>query len=409
MEDKHKRYLKLNLISLFFVTVSFISVSLAWFAYTGIASSGLDVDIKAWHIEFNGKSKAQNEIVIPLTNIYPGMDTIVESVNIKNKGDSDAKLSYKIKSIRILDEEIDTTVSQDELLDQLANNYPFSIDISISKQYIDASIGESSIDLSVSWPLDSDNDKDDSLWGDKTYQFQDNEKKLAGSDPEYSERTSIKVVIDLLAEQNVDKFTYNTGNMILYNPIEDKVCDTIGGNCYKTNMISTYQNESEEVYLIPNILNDYGHGIYEQAQTIYEELTEDWITKTKSFEIQDLINIVGLDVNKTILKKEKKLESGEIIKLSDEIVGYVTNDKRFEEFMTNKMIKYNGQIEYDSEKYDYLSTEKCYWLNYEISEDKAYAMKKDREGVMKIYPELKTEDCYVAPIIIMPKSKVYTE
>ena len=407
MEDKHKKYLKLNLISLFFLTVSFISVTLAWFAYTGIASSGLDVDIKAWHIEFNGKSKAENQIIIPLTNIYPGMETVVESVNIKNKGDSDAKLSYKIESIRILDKELDTTIEQTELLDHLANDYPFSIDISISKQYIDANIGEASIDLSVSWPLDSDNDKNDSIWGDKTYQFQENEKNLAASNPEYSERTSIKVVISLLAEQNVDKFTYNTGNMILYNPIEDKVCDKIGGNCYKTNMITTYNNQSDEVYLIPNILNEYGHGTYDQIEKTPDEITENWITKTKKLEIKDIINVVGLDLYNTVLKKEKKLETGEIIKLSDEIVGYVTHDKRFEEFMINKMIKYNGYIEYSSEKYDYLASTKCYWLNYEFSEDKAYAMKIDREGVMKIYPELKTEDCYIVPVIIIPKSKTY--
>ena len=197
MEKKHKRYLKLNLISLFFVTISFISVTLAWFAYTGMASSGLDVDIKAWHIEFNGESSAENEIVIPLTNIYPGMDTIVESINIKNKGDSDAKLSYKIESIRILNDELDTTINQRELLDHLTNDYPFSIDISMNKQYIDAHIGEASIDLSVSWPLDSDNDKNDSIWGDKTYDFQSNEKKLETEDENYNARTSIKVVISL--------------------------------------------------------------------------------------------------------------------------------------------------------------------------------------------------------------------
>ena len=85
MENKHKRYLKANLISLFFVAVSFISVTLAWFAYTGFASGSVNVDIKAWYIEFNGESKADNEIVIPLTNIYPGMDTVVESVNIKKR------------------------------------------------------------------------------------------------------------------------------------------------------------------------------------------------------------------------------------------------------------------------------------------------------------------------------------
>ena len=136
MDAKHKRYLKLNLISLFFVAVSFISVTLAWFAYTGFASSGLDVDIKAWHIEFNGESKASNEIIIPLTNIYPGMDTVVESVNIKNKGDSEAKLSYTIDSVRILDEELDMTLDQRELVDMLSNKYPFNIDISLSKEYI---------------------------------------------------------------------------------------------------------------------------------------------------------------------------------------------------------------------------------------------------------------------------------
>lgn len=409
MEKKHKRYLKLNLISLFFVTISFISVTLAWFAYTGIASSGLDVDIKAWHIEFNGKSSAENEIVIPLTNIYPGMDTIVESINIKNKGDSDAKLSYKIESIRILNDELDTTINQRELLDHLTNDYPFSIDISMNKQYIDAHIGEASIDLSVSWPLDSDNDKNDSIWGDKTYDFQSNEKKLESEDENYNARTSIKVVISLLAEQSVDKFTYNTGNMILYNPKDDTVCNKIEGNCYKTNMISTYREEEEFVYLIPNLLNDYGHGTYELSESIYNQIDSEWTTETEPFDLKDLINVVSLDVHNTILKREKIVSTGENIPLSDSIVGYVTNESRFDNHIKDQVIKYNGYIEYDANKFDYLATNKCYWLNYEYDSTKAFAMKKDREGIMKIYPENKSADCYVTPIIKISKDKVYEE
>ena len=96
MEKKYKRYLKADLISLFFIAVSFISVTLAWFAYTGIASSGLNVDIKAWHIEFNGESKASNVITIPLSNIYPGMETVVESVNIKKINRRSQKSNAKI-------------------------------------------------------------------------------------------------------------------------------------------------------------------------------------------------------------------------------------------------------------------------------------------------------------------------
>ena len=50
---------------MFFVTISFISVTLAWFAYSGFAKSGFDVDIKAWHIEFNKNgAPVSNELTI---------------------------------------------------------------------------------------------------------------------------------------------------------------------------------------------------------------------------------------------------------------------------------------------------------------------------------------------------------
>lgn len=399
MEKKHKRYLKLNLMSLFFVAVSFISVTLAWFAYTGFASSGLDVDIKAWHIEFNGESKASNEIIIPLTNIYPGMDTVTESVNIKNKGDSDAKLSYIIESVRILDDELDMTLDQREIVDILSNNYPFNIDISLSKEYIDASIGEATIDLSVSWPLDSDNDIDDSLWGNKTYEFQANEAKLEQSNSSYKARTSINVVISLIAEQNVDKFTLNTGNMVLYNPVENSRCDAIGGNCYRTNMITPYYDEGDNVLLLPNILNDYESGSYEEFEEKISSFTGSWTSLHESFELYDLINVVGNDVHNTILVREE---------LSDTIVGYITRENRFDSYMSEKVIpeKYNSYIKFNSVLFDYLNSNKCVWLNYEYNQDKGFAMGKLSDGVMKIYPEDKTTECKIIPLIKVPRKQL---
>ena len=404
MEKKYKRYLKADLISLFFIAVSFISVTLAWFAYTGIASSGLNVDIKAWHIEFNGESKASNVITIPLSNIYPGMETVVESVNIKNKGDSEAKISYKIESVRILDKELDTTIKQEDLIDKLSNEYPFSIDISLSKEYVDANIGESSIDLSVSWPLDSDQNDKDSEWGNKTYEFQANEEKLKAQDKNYNMRTSIKVVISLIAEQNTDKFTLNTGNMVLYDPVLEQKCDKLENTCYKMNLITPYYDDSENVYLLPNILDDYGTEpkSYEEFNDIITAINTDWVSVNEPLGLKKIIDLVSTDIYNTKLIREN---------LSDTIVGNISKEERFKEYMETKVLpgKYNSYITFNSEMYNYLDTTKCYWLNYEYNEEKAFALSKLSEGIMKIYPENKTEKCSAIPIINVPKEKLFNE
>lgn len=401
MDKKHKTYLKLNLVSLFFVALSFISVTLAWFAYTGLASSSVNVDIKAWHIEFNGQSSASNEIVIPLSNIYPGMDTVVESVNIKNYGDSDAKLSYTIESVRILDEELDMTLDQNVILDKLSNDYPFDINISISKQYLDAHTGEASIDLSVSWPLDSDNDEEDSIWGNKTYEFQTNENLKKSQNKDYNVRTSVRVVIALTAEQNLDKFVVNTGNMVLYNPVLNSKCDTIGDDCYKTNMISPYFNKTDNVLLLPTLLNNYGSGKYSDYPGLISSLTNSWESEYSLLELKDLINLVSLDINNTLLvRRDKKV-------LSDNIVGYISEENRFDNYIKDKVIDYEGYITFDSKLFNYLDTNKCYWINYEYDENRAFALTKSSDGIMKIYPEDKNKICYIVPLIKVNKEKLY--
>ena len=86
MKKRARMYLKLNILSVVFVVISFISVTLAWFVYSGISGLETTVNVKAWYVELerNGE-KASNNIVISLDNIYPGMDTVTESIKIKNK------------------------------------------------------------------------------------------------------------------------------------------------------------------------------------------------------------------------------------------------------------------------------------------------------------------------------------
>ena len=70
-----------------FIVLSFISVTLAWFAYSGLSNVSTVVDVKAWYItlEKNGE-EISNDIVISLSEIYPGMETLDEVVKIKNLG-----------------------------------------------------------------------------------------------------------------------------------------------------------------------------------------------------------------------------------------------------------------------------------------------------------------------------------
>ena len=214
MDRKHKALLKLNVMTLFLIALSSISVTLAWFAYSGLAKVSTEIDIKSWLIEFEKNDKTvSNNIVISLDDIYPGMDTVQETIKIKNRGDSNAKLSYSIQSARILDEEIDIkNIEQDELKDKLSHNYPFSINMNLSDNYVLSQGKDSEFKLSVSWPLDSDNDKIDSEWGNLAYQFEDNEQKKLKEDPNYKIRQSIKIVIVAKAEQITESNESNDVN-----------------------------------------------------------------------------------------------------------------------------------------------------------------------------------------------------
>ena len=67
--------------------ISCISVTLAWFAYSGIAKVATEIEVKSWLIEFEkNETTVSNNIVISLAEIYPGMDTLYETIKIKNRG-----------------------------------------------------------------------------------------------------------------------------------------------------------------------------------------------------------------------------------------------------------------------------------------------------------------------------------
>lgn len=401
MKRKHKVYIKLNLLSLFFIAVSFISITLAWFAYSGISTVSTTVNVKAWNIEFMKDTEVvSNQIVISLDDVYPGMETVVEEVSIHNLGDSDAVLSYDILSARVLDQELD--VSGVTLDEALSHDYPFHINIEVADRYVSHVDGVSEFSVSVSWPLDSLNDELDSKWGNDSYNFQQEELAKQQADPNYTPRTSLQIVISLKAEQFIDSpsspdISYNEGDMILYDVVNNTRCESISDTCIRTFVIDPNNKISDtNVTLVPDVLRTYGMGTFADYATLLNTASASWNVDTRALTIEDVLAVISFDNKHSYLKRDT---------LSDVIIGKVYTPERMN-MVIDKSKQYNGYFTFETESFPYLSSNKCYWINSEYDSTKAYALEKESDTTVKVYGKEKSEICSVLPVLVVPKENL---
>ena len=409
MEKKHKLYLRLNIMSLAFIVISFISVTLAWFAYSGLSSVSTEIGVKAWYIELDKDGQpVSNDIVISLSDIYPGMNIVDELVNIKNLGDSDAQLSYSIVSARILGDEADnyvindTTTTSEYVEDVLSHDYPFHININLSKNYILAKGEESSFEVSVSWPLDSGIDSLDSLWGTEAYKFEQSELAKKNSDANYQIKPSIQIVISVKAEQYIESDTtsdpnYDLGDVVLYDVVNNQVCTEISTTCLTTYVIDKNNTLGDDtVTLLPNVKNTYLSSSFNDYNATLSSITSGWTVGTRPLTVEDLLKITSNDVIGSTLSRDN---------ISDLIIGKLTYNNRMSTEIA-KAVSSNGHYNFANLKFDYLSSANCYWTSSEYNTTNAFATAKTGELSSKIYGEAKTASCNVVPVIIAPKTNL---
>ena len=401
MNKRRRVYVKLNLLSLFFIAVSLTSITLAWFAYSGIASVDTEIDVKAWYIEFQKDNTAvTNNIVISLSDIYPGMDTVSEKVDINNMGDSDAEISYKIESARILDEDL---VGLDPLAleDKLSHDYPFHLNINLSNNYATSKDGHSQIEVSVSWPLDSDNDELDSEWGNKAFDFQKSENDKFNLDPNYQIRSSLKVVISVKAEQYMNSnespdLNYGLGQVVLYDVVNNKICNELGGTCIKTYVIDNNNKVGDKsVTLLPDLFGSYRSGTYDEYISLFNKIASEWKVNIRPLKVEDVLKIVSNDVTNSLLVRDG---------LSNDIIGHLKYNDRINTEL-NKAVSYNGYYTFMNSRFNYLMTSRCYWLNNEYN-DGACALVKVDNNTSKIYKEDRSNSCNIVPVITVSKGNL---
>lgn len=401
MKRRHKVYLKLNLLSLFCIGVSFISITLAWFAYSGISTVKTEVDVKAWNIEFMKDSEVvTNEIVIDVNEISPGMEPIVEKVSIHNRGDSNAMLSYQVVSARVLNTDLENE-EEGYLVDLLSHDLPFHININLEDRFIEAQNGVSDFSVSISWPLDSLNDERDSKWGNEAYKFQQEEQAKQAQDPSYTPKKSLKIVISVKAEQFIDTeaapdINYNVGDLMLYDVVNNQKCDTLSSTCIKTYVLDTNNTLGDTtVTLLPDLYETYSNGSYNNYDALLSQTSNSWGVTTRALTLEDILKVIATDNQNSYLKRDG---------LSDVIIGNLEYQDRISKVI-EKSKEYNGLFSFSHEKFPYLSSNKCYWLKTEYSTEKAYAFQK-QDGTTTIYGNDKNTSCSVVPVIVVDKANL---
>jgi hypothetical protein len=405
MKARYKRYLKIYMIPIIFITSSFIFTTFAWFAYSGLRRVSTEVDVKAWYIELSKAGDVvTNDIVITLDDVYPGMETVDEIVNIENKGDSDAKLSYKIMSARILDSSISGDALDDNsfMTDAFSHEYPFHVNIDLSKNYISSGGDSSTFEVSVSWPLDSGNDALDSLWGMNAYNFQNGERERLEQDSTYSSRPAIQIVISIIAEQYVDTnsssdMRYNLGDTILYDVMLNKRCTSVSSTCLSTTVIDANNTLGDvNVSLLPSLYGNYLDSSFNNYSTVMDEFTSNWTAPTRSLTVNDLMYVVSKDVTNTFLNNDS---------ISPQILGFVGYGNRINSEI-NKLISLNGYYTFLNDKFDYFVHSGCFWTNSVYNEENGFAFGKLNDLKSEIYGNSKSNECKVVPVIVAPKNNL---
>lgn len=178
IKKKVRRRIKLG--SVLMLLITFSSTSYAWFLYATKVSTGVSAYIKAWKISFeSGETEIEQNMSFEISDIYPGMDSFTDSVTVKNRGETNANISFSYESARVLNAYYNTSgaLTSEDLRQHLITDYPFHINV-IQSSPILAPNSQETFSLQVTWPFESGDDDVDTYWGEQAYDFKYNNPDL---------------------------------------------------------------------------------------------------------------------------------------------------------------------------------------------------------------------------------------
>ena len=377
MKSNIKRILKklgkANFTSIMFAVVSIISTTFAWFAFSNVVDSDMEINVRSWKIDINeGESQITNKLEIDLDEFYPGMETVYKKLTITNGGDIPSMVSYKINELRIFDTTIDlSNIEQNSILSDLAQEYPFSFNFNLDKRYLGVG-DDAEFTYSISWPLDSGDDIGDGLWGNRAYEFTVAEQNKKKQNSLYEMRDSISLEVELVVEQYVENEkvyvsdnNYKFGTFKYLNRYTRESCEVGTVDCVKFTVIdkeNSIKDSSVSMFSDPNF--SFPSSTYVGYPTAYDGM--------------EFLKLISTDTLNTQIV---------IPGLSNRVLGY-TNFNGYYVSILNKIKKENGFIMFSKERFPMLDTDSCYWLGGDIDEYAEYlAVKSLDDETLQVYYE----------------------
>ena len=304
---KHRKSIKKNkLRKSLAVIFTLILTTFAWFAYTKILNSTLDIHIAAWDMEYyiNGEKK-ENPIGIEFPTLYPQMEDQIVTVDILNNGEALVDLSYNIQEISIAgvsyelvqdgeqpttenyitieepilepDAETGELLSKGMIINEL-EKFPFTLEIEHSLQVV--AQDDAYLKVTAKWP--GDNDELDTKWGyDVGKYFMDN--------PDAT--TAMAITLSIESYQANDEIIGGTGILPNgpgtrpYLPSSDFT--QVEGTTLETGLVIQDSSGNEYVWIeVPKLASVYptaGISIKDFTDEEYQKIENDLYTYASTY------------------------------------------------------------------------------------------------------------------------------
>ena len=196
MKEKLKKILKIvKLRTIIVLIVLLVFNSYAWFVYANKVAGSITAHITSWNVQFKaGEDDATTNVTFEVDRIFPGMDPYEETITAYNSGETGAILSVQVLEVRILDTVLTQTssITSDDLIEIIADDYPFKILIEVDNINLVPVTGQANIKISLTWEFESGDDETDTYWGEEAYAYYALNPGV----------TSINILLELEAIQN---------------------------------------------------------------------------------------------------------------------------------------------------------------------------------------------------------------
>ena len=167
---------KIKIKNMLLLILLLIFNTYAWFIYATRVATDITAHVSSWNVEFVGsEGEITTNLIVTIGRIYPGMDRFEKIVEVHNKGETKAVLSYEIEEFTVMGEKF--TVDEkngpttQDIVDKMDTEYPFKIKIEKDDTLLSEGTGNGKFTISLDWDFESGDDETDTNWGNKAYEF----------------------------------------------------------------------------------------------------------------------------------------------------------------------------------------------------------------------------------------------